>query len=173
MKKESSNQGFNKFNYYAQGNTISIVPTETAIGAYSQYSDGKVFYIEDQKNFKVLNNNVLNLTSDYQAFVGRSDLKFHYIHSANESNRIDPSASNIIDVYLLTRSYDTAYRSFLAGNTSIAPLPPCSDELFQQYGAEINKVKAISDEIIYHPVKYKVLFGSKAGENLQAIFKVV
>ena len=35
------------------------------------------------------------------------------------------------------------------------------------------KVKAISDEIIYHPVKYKILFGSKAVDNLQSIFKVV
>jgi hypothetical protein len=37
----------------------------------------------------------------------------------------------------------------------------------------MNKIKAISDEIIYHPVKYKNLFGSKADISLQAIFKVV
>ncbi len=173
LQKISSDQGFFKYNYYAGGSDINVVATETAIGAYSQYSDGKVFYILDQKNFKVLNNNALSLTSDYQAYIGRDNLKFHYVHSANESNRIDPSASNIIDVYLLTKSYDANFRSFLAGNLSTMPLPPSSDELSQQYGREIGKVKAISDEIIYHPVKYKVLFGSKSNDNLQATFKVV
>ena len=75
-----------------------------------------------------MNNNALSLTSDYQAYIGRDNLKFHYVHSANESNRIDPSASNIIDVYLLTKSYDANFRSFLAGNLSTMPLPPSSDE---------------------------------------------
>ena len=38
---------------------------------------------------------------------------------------------------------------------------------------KLNKVKSISDEIVYHPVKYKPLFGAKAPENLQAKIKVV
>mgnify|MGYP000651310070 CR=1 FL=1 len=37
----------------------------------------------------------------------------------------------------------------------------------------LRKIKAISDEIIYHPVKYKVLFGTLATIDLQATFKVV
>lgn len=173
LKRERSNQGFSKFNYYAQSADVNVVNTETEIGAYSQYNDGQIFYIVDQKNFKILNSNALSLSNDYQAYIGRSDIKFHYIHSANESNRIDPSASNIIDIYLLTRSYDVNFRQYLAGAVSTMPLPPSSDELFQQYGKNINLVKAISDEVIYHPVKYKTLFGSKAMENLQATFKVV
>ena len=31
----------------------------------------------------------------------------------------------------------------------------------------------MSDEIIYHPVRYKVLFGNKATEDVQAKFKIV
>ena len=31
----------------------------------------------------------------------------------------------------------------------------------------------MSDQIIYHPVKYKILFGTSADEELQATFKVV
>ena len=34
-------------------------------------------------------------------------------------------------------------------------------------------MKSLSDQIIYHPVKYKILFGSNADEELQATFKVV
>jgi hypothetical protein len=35
-----------------------------------------------------------------------------------------------------------------------------------------NLIKAISDEIVYHPVSYKVLFGATADREVQATFKV-
>jgi hypothetical protein len=41
------------------------------------------------------------------------------------------------------------------------------------YSEDINKIKSISDEVIYHPVSYKVLFGEKADPDVQATFKVV
>ena len=37
----------------------------------------------------------------------------------------------------------------------------------------MNPLKSLSDQIIYHPVKYKILFGKNAEEQLQATFKVV
>jgi hypothetical protein len=73
---------------------------------------------------------------------------------------------------LLTRSYDTAYRVYIAGGSS-EPEAPSSDSLRTSYGTKLNAIKSISDEIIYHPVKYKVLFGKLADEKLQAQFKVV
>ena len=45
--------------------------------------------------------------------------------------------------------------------------------MFRSYGTEINKIKSISDEVIYHPVKYKILFGDKAAPDLQVKFKIV
>ena len=36
-----------------------------------------------------------------------------------------------------------------------------------------DQIKAISDEIIFHSIKYKILFGSKATTSLQAKFKAV
>ena len=95
------------------------------------------------------------------------------MHSADYNQRIDPAASNIMDSYLLTRTYDIAYRQFLAGDRLTEPLPPSSDEMYRTYGTELEKIKSISDEIIYHPVKYKPLFGSSAETSLQATFKVV
>ena len=44
LKKASDVEGFANFNYYPNGNDISVVSVETEIGAYSQYEDGKVFY---------------------------------------------------------------------------------------------------------------------------------
>lgn len=173
LKKANSDQGFAKFNYYNEGSKIYVVNTESEIGSYIDYLEGDVFYIVNDNNFKVLQNNVLILTSDYQAYVGRDNLKFHYVHSAESSNRIDPSVSNIIDVYMLTKAYDVDFRKYLAGTLSSMPLPPSSDELFQNYGETINAYKSISDEVIYHPVRYKTLFGSKSQDNLQAVFKIV
>ena len=37
----------------------------------------------------------------------------------------------------------------------------------------MNNIKSLSDEIIYHPVKYKILFGTKADAEFQADFKIV
>jgi hypothetical protein len=45
--------------------------------------------------------------------------------------------------------------------------------LYNLLSADLNKIKSISDEIIYHPVKYKVLFGDKANQSVQATFKIV
>jgi hypothetical protein len=105
--------------------------------------------------------------------VGRSSLKFHYVHVADSNYRIDPSASNIIDTYLLTRNYDTEIRKYLTGGRATEPKPESNDQLFRNYGGSINAIKSISDEVVYHPVKYKILFGSRAKEDLQVKFKIV
>jgi len=74
---------------------------------------------------------------------------------------------------LLTKQYDTNFRQYLTGAINALPLPMSSDQMSRNYGKEINKIKSISDEIIFHPVKYKILFGDKADSMLQATFKLV
>jgi len=74
---------------------------------------------------------------------------------------------------LLTKNYDTNIRQYLNGSLKTLPLPQSNDELFRNYGSDIAKIKSITDEVIYHPVKYKILFGEKAKEDLQVIFKIV
>ena len=81
--------------------------------------------------------------------------------------------SNTSDTYLLTRSYDNNFRQYLDETINQKPLPPSSDELFLSYSTNLNNIKSLSDEIIYHPVKYKILFGTKADAELQADFKIV
>ncbi len=121
----------------------------------------------------ILTTATLTITTDYKARVGRDTLKFQYIHAADQNSRIDPSASNIIDTYMLTRGYDTLFRKWLDGDLDSKPLPPSNDELYISYASNLNKIKSLSDEIIYHPVKYKILFGNKAKEDLQSTFKIV
>jgi hypothetical protein len=110
---------------------------------------------------------------NYFAYPGRSGLKFHYIHNSSEDRRIDPSKSNIIDIYLLTASYDTEYRTWLLSGAGAEPLAPTSQSLEQNFSSVLESIKTISDEMVFQPVKYKALFGSKANINLQATFKAV
>ena len=172
QKKILSNQGSEIF-VYDNTKFVRVVPNEASIGAYSQYENGQTFYIEDTKTFKSISGNLLVIESSYQAYVGRGNLKFQYVHSADENSRLDSAASNIMDTYILTRQYDRAFRQWLRGAVSNRPKPPSSDELYLLYSEDINKIKSVSDEIIYHPVSYKVLFGDKADADVQATFKVV
>lgn len=155
---------------------IQIVQKESLVNP-NDYTDGTLiyFYSSDENVIKRVNRNTntFDLVSTYKANIGRPKLKFQYVHNANVDRRIDPSASNIIDVYLLTRSYNTAFRNYLAGATTIEPEAPNSDSLRISFGNKLNLIKAISDEIIYHPVRYKVLFGRSADFKLQAQFKIV
>ena len=143
----------------------------------SAIEDGALFYFYDPsmnvvKYWSTLNAKLI-YTDEYFGRSGRSDLKFHYVHNSGDEKRIDPSKSNIIDVYVLTTSYDNDIRSWLLGNTSVEPKSPTSQALEQNYAAALDPIKSISDELVFHPVKYKVLFGSKSNINLQATFKAV
>lgn len=141
------------------------------------YPDGQLiyFYDQDENVVKQVNRstNTFDIQNQYKATIGRRDLKFQYVHNATADRRIDPSSSNIIDIFLLIRSYDESYRIYLAGGSAVEPVAPTSESLRTTFGAKLSAIKSISDEIIYHSVKYKVLFGSKAESKLQATFKVV
>jgi hypothetical protein len=178
-----------KFVYFqktADGLRYSLVDTSvTPIAAYpteheiplEKLIDGQLYYFYDStidviKKYSYQYGR-FDLAPTFYAKQGRSKLKFHYIHNSGNETRIDPSKSNIIDVYLLTKTYDLEYRNWLAGGTGTAPLPPTTQSLEENYSATLEPIKAISDELIYHPVNYKVLFGSQAVGPLQATFKAV
>ena len=175
--KESVDTAGNKITQYVDNtdNHISLVLKESLVNV-NNYLDGDLiyFYDSDENVVKRVDKttNTLILESTYSANVGRAGLKFQYLHNASVDRRIDPSSSNIIDVYLLTRSYNTAFRNYLAGSAT-KPEAPNSDSLRISFGSNLDLIKSISDEIIYHPVSYKVLFGPTADVKLQAKFKVV
>jgi hypothetical protein len=53
-----------------------------------------------------------------------------------------------------------------------APLPPTTEELRSNF-AGLLSYKMMTDEIIFHPVKFKPLFGTLSDAEFQAQFKVV
>jgi hypothetical protein len=153
---------------------VVILNSSTA-GGFTSYPDGTYFYFIDTATVVKLNlKGVLKLvpTLDYKVYVGRPALKFQYTHSADYDSRIDPGSSNIVDIYVLTKNYDTLFRQWLLSG-GVEPLPPSSDELNSLLSPNLNLIKSISDEIIYHPVNYKLLFGIKADPTVQATFNVM
>jgi hypothetical protein len=137
--------------------------------------DGQYFYFYTADVVKYWSDAVKDFVLDpsYFAKIGRSNLKFHYEHNSGEDRRIDPAKTNIIDIYMLTSTYDTLYRNWLTTGAGAAPIAPTTNSLEESYSPLLEPIKSISDTLIYHPAKYKVLFGPTATLNLQATFKAV
>jgi len=145
----------------------------------SEYSNGQIFYATATRLFYELTvaaNGIRTITqtSGYEALIGRQDLYFQYRHNAPLSRRIDPGTTNIIDLYLVTSTYYTAYQNWIKDTTGQVSKPsqPTIDELNASYNS-INKYKMISDNMVLNSVTFKPLFGDKAEENLRATIKAV
>jgi len=153
--------------------TLAAVETSKVL-----YQDGQIFYVTDLEEFYQLtitgSSYVIAAISGYSAKVGRQDLYFQYRHNSPNNRRIDPSPNNIIDLYILTKSYATDYIAWIQDTTGKVsePTSPRPEMLGTDY-SDLEKYKSISDTIIYNPAEFKPIFGIKAELALQATFKVV
>jgi len=174
------NGGYTRYEPVSNADVESSYTTLADITAVKDtYSSGQVFYASSTGNFYTLsinsiNQKILTQSLNYLTKVGRSNLFFQYTHNAPNTRRIDPSPSNIIDLYLLTRVYDTDYRNWITDitGTVIKPVKPSTNELRDAFGS-LEKSKSVSDAIVFNSVSYRPLFGDKADPELQATFKVV
>ena len=164
----------------ASGVVVGSLATKNAIELVkSEYNDAQVFYAYTDKKFYKLSiayNGVRTIAeiSGYQTFVGRQDLNFQYRHNAPLSRRIDPGSTNIIDIYLLTQAYYTAYQNYIRDTTGTVaePAQPTIEQLTTSYST-LNQYKMISDNIILNSLTFKPLFGTKAPSELRATIKCV
>lgn len=101
-------------------------------------------------------------------------LSFQWKHYATTEHRIDPSKTNIIDIFVLTTEFDYLVRQWIANGCVPAdqPLPPSELDLRLAF-ATFEDYKMFSDEIVWRPASYKYLFGVGADPELQAQFKIV
>lgn len=144
------------------------------------FVDGQVFYAYEQETFYSLAINLntgvrtLILRTDFIARVGRQSLYFQYRHNSPLTSRLDPGSTNIIDLYVVTLQYYTAYQNWIKDSTGIVqePIPPSINQLTTDY-ADLQTYKMISDNVIVNTVQFKPLFGSKASEELRATIKVI
>jgi len=175
FEKYNSYNNIERYRPYAASNFI-VSENESNITLPGSYTNGQLFYFYDAAEdvVKQYNSSTITLatTTDYIARRGRSSMDFQYRHHAGQDTRIDPSVSNIIDIYMLERTYDSLFRIWLQEG-GVKPLPSTSDQLRISYSGRLNALKGLSDQIIYHPVRYRILFGTTADEAYQATFKVV
>ena len=176
FEKYISYNNIARYKPYAASNFVVSLNEADITLSSATYADNQLFYFYDLaedviKKYSSTTNTLIT-TTDYIARRGRSSISFQYKHNAGQETRIDPAVSNIVDVYMLERTYDNLYRIWLQdGGTK--PIPSTADQMRISYAGTLNPLKSLSDQIIYHPVKYKILFGTNADEELQATFKVV
>jgi hypothetical protein len=145
----------------------------------SQYTTGQVFYAYQDQVFYILTldssgNYTLTPTDTYLALTGRQGLYFQYRHNSPLTSRIDPGSTNIIDLYVVTNDYYTAYTNWIQDTTGtvVEPTQPTINELTTAYSG-LQNYKMISDNVILNSVDFQPLFGSKAIDSLRATVKVI
>jgi len=108
---------------------------------------------------------------DLDNISGKENLRFEWEHNPDRNVLVDPSFTNIIDVFVLSNSYDSEFKQYLLGKRDI-PNPPTSFQLSKTFSDVENK-KAMSDSVVYRSVTYKPLFGNTAQTQLKARFRVI
>jgi hypothetical protein len=147
--------------------------------AKTEWTPGQVFYAYGEDAFYQLSigttgvRTIVSVTG-WVAKIGRQNLYFQYRHNSPLTNRIDPGNTNIIDLYVVTLAYYTAYQNWLRDTTGVVLEPdlPTTDELNTEY-QNLQDYKMISDNIIINSVIFKPLFGPKAAAELRATIKVI
>lgn len=115
---------------------------------------------------------IINGTQLWKRHEGRADLNFAWFHRSPRYHLVDPSPSNIIDSFIITKGYYLSLKRWLEDPLATQPALPTPLDLRTSYNYLLDN-KMISDTIILHPGKIKLLFGSKAPAALQSTFKVV
>jgi len=159
---------------YPTLNKVEVVKYDYPLGQlFYAYSDNK-FYKSVQVQTVSTPYYVLVEQTSYAVLPGRQGLSFQYRHNSNNTTRIDPVTTNIIDLYVVTQAYYTAYTNWITDvtNTIPEPIKPTIDELSQEYG-QVQDYKMLSDAVIVNSVVFKPLFGPKAAQNLRGTIKVI
>ncbi len=152
---------------------IYTVLQQDSTSDLSTYPTGSLFsVIQDKyhfdKNGKVFTQN-LSVPE-----LERIPLYFKWSHYSPIDQRVDPSATNIIDMVVITDSF---YRDMIVwknNNGSLVTMPPAptTEELRVQF-QDLDKYKMISDSMVWNSGSFKILFGTQAAPELQATLKVV
>jgi hypothetical protein len=161
------------YRYATLGQIELIKDSGTPGQVYFAYNEGNFYRLEVQveTDFRTL---ALITGNEYIARAGRQRLYFQYRHNAPLVSRIDPTTSNIIDIYVVTQEYYNAYQSWIRDttNTILEPIRPTIDELNTDYQS-LGDFKMLSDQIVLNSVRFKPLFGNKAAADLRATIKVI
>ena len=138
------------------GNLKPIVTTSYIVSLFAAFDAG----------------DATTLDGKYARKYGRNDLDFLWQHFTPNDNLIDPSPSNINDIYVLTSGYYSQVQDYVNGLLTIEPKPPTSLELRNSYSKLLSN-KMISDTVIMHSGAVKFIFGPAAVPELRVKFRVI
>jgi hypothetical protein len=113
-----------------------------------------------------------NKIGNWKREIGREGLNFLWMHRTPRYHLTDPSPTNLIDMYVITRSFYFSTRMWLDGLLDEPPTPPTPFQLRSDL-SDILGSKMISDSVILHPGKFKYIIGAKASPELRATIKVI
>ena len=159
---------------YATATDIDVVKYD--------YPEGQLFYAYTDNIFYITVQDP-TITTPYYALVeqpqysmkpGRQGLQFQYRHNSNNTTRIDPATTNIIDLYVVTQAYYTEYQNWIQDTTGTVPMPtrPTINDLTTEY-SKVQDYKMLTDTAILNSVVFKPLFGAKAAAALRGTIKVI
>lgn len=150
----------------------------------------KKVYVESDQTVYLLTYSSTNLnvvkhyvSTTHRAYRGKSftqntlattkdNVTFKWSHNVDNSVRIDPSISNVQELFLLTENYYNEVLTYLNVPGTTWPTAPSTTELATEF-SNLEQYKAASDQLIFRSGSFKLLFGDDARSELQARFKVV
>ena len=153
---------------------IEVIKYEYPLGQiFYAYSDN-VFYTTVQDTSVTTPYYIVVEQPQYSMQPGRQAILYQYRHNSNNTTRIDPATTNIIDLYLVTQAYYTAYQNWIQDTTGtvLKPDVPTINELQQAYG-NLDDYKMLTDSVVPNSVRFVPLFGTKSATQLQGTVKVI
>lgn len=110
-------------------------------------------------------------TALYMRERGVPNLNFLWMHQTPDYYLVNPSMTNIQDVYIIQKGYYQEFQQWLAGTAS-EPTPPTPLQLRSDY-SDLLVNAMISDTVVIHSGTLKPIIGSLAIPQLQAQLVVV
>ena len=134
-----------------------------------QNSTGTVALPTETQDFFVRNGRAAGQNT---ALIEDDQIIFKWKHVAPKDVRIDPSVSNIVEMLLLTNTYNDAVQQYKNVPGTEYPLPPTPAELATEFKS-LNEFKSASDSLVFRSAEFKLLFGADAEPENQAKFRIV
>lgn len=159
----------------ASGTTTSVVVVQVNDYVYFRREALDQPWIPQEVTYENINAYLLDAASSiglWKRERGRDVMNFAWFHRTRRFQLVDPSATNIIDMFVITVSYFNAMQDWLAGRIAGRPSAPTPLELRTSYNYLLDN-KMISDTVVLYSGNIKILFGPHADPTLRARLKVV
>lgn len=143
------------YNFDAPGRANGTTTSNPEVGAVVGVADGRQTF-----------------SQQYKRHLGRSKLNFAWFHFSPRYHLVDPSPTNIIDIFVITRGYFISFKRWLEDPLALPPSAVTPLDLRNDYNKLLDNRMA-SDTVVLHPGTIKLMFGDKAAPALQSKFKVI